>query len=357
MVRRECHARAAIINKRHSSDVSHPTPGRPGVPPPPSTPFARLSPDVVLDAAASVGFEGDGRLLALNSYENRVYQLGCGTRVLVLKFYRPARWSDAQIAEEHTFTQELAAAELPVAAPLAVEGQTLFRYAEFRFAVFPWMRGRPPELDGPDARAMLGRALARIHRIGAVSAFRERPRLTIERLGYAAREAVLASGLVPEGLESRYAQVAERLIARIEEVFRQAGTVGYVRIHGDCHLGNLLWNEHGPVFVDLDDCMSGPRIQDLWMLLSGAPFEQQRQWAELLEGYQQFAEFDFRELRLIEPLRGLRMLHHAAWVAQRWLDPAFPRAFPWFGEARNWESYVTDLAEQSINIEDQPLLQ
>jgi Ser/Thr protein kinase RdoA (MazF antagonist) len=320
-------------------------------------PFARLSPQVVLDAAASVGFDGDGRLLALNSYENRVYQLGVDGGLVVLKFYRPARWSDEQIAEEHEFTAELAAAELPVAAPLAVEGRTLFRFDEFRFAVFTYMRGRPPELDQAEARAMLGRALARLHRIGAVRPFRVRARLSVARLGHAAREAVLASGLVPQGLESRYAQVAELLLAHIEAVFSEVGTLSYVRLHGDCHLGNLLWNEHGPVFVDLDDCLSGPRIQDLWMLLSGASYEQQRQWAELMQGYEQFGDFDFREVRLIEPLRGLRMLHHAAWVAQRWSDPAFPRAFPWFGEARNWESYVTDLAEQSITIENQPLLQ
>lgn len=320
-------------------------------------PFAALSPDVVLDAAASVGFECDGRLLALNSYENRVYQLGTPDGLLILKFYRPGRWSDAQIGEEHSFTVELATAELPVAAPLQVDGRTLFVFDAYRFAVFPWMRGRAPELDQPEARAMLGRALGRMHRIGALASFRVRPQLTPARLGYEARAAVLASGLVPEGLETRYAHTAGALLEQIDALFEEVGPVQRVRIHGDCHLGNLLWNEHGPVFVDLDDCMTGPRIQDLWMLLSGPPHEQQRQWAELLEGYQQFADFDFRELRLIEPLRGLRMLHHAAWVAQRWLDPAFPRAFPWFGEARNWESYVTDLAEQSITIDNQPLLQ
>ncbi len=320
-------------------------------------PFAGLSPEVVLEAAASAGFEADGRLLALNSYENRVYQVGESTRgMLVLKFYRAGRWSDAQIGEEHELTAELAAAELPVAAPLAVDGRTLLRYREFRFAVFPWMRGRAPELDRPEARAMLGRALGRIHRIGAVRPFHERPALTIERLGYAARRAVLASGLLPDGLTERYARASSLLIERIEALMQSVGRVSEVRIHGDCHLGNLLWNEQGPVFVDLDDCMMGPRVQDLWMLLSGAPFEQQRQWEELLGGYQQFADFDFREVRLIEPLRGLRMLHHAGWVAQRWDDPAFPRAFPWFGETRNWESYVTDLLEQSITIENQPLL-
>ncbi len=320
-------------------------------------PFAGLSPEVVLDAAASAGFEADGRLLALNSYENRVYQVGERSRgLLVLKFYRAGRWSDEQIGEEHALTAELAAAELPVAAPVAVDGRTLLRYRDFRFAVFPWMRGRTPELDRPDARAMLGRALGRMHRIGAVAPFRFRPRLTVERLGHAARAAVVASGLLPEGLVERYAEASSLLLTRIEALMQSVGAVSEVRIHGDCHLGNLLWSEQGPVFVDLDDCMTGPRVQDLWMLLSGPPYEQQRQWEELLSGYEQFSDFDFREVRLIEPLRGLRMLHHAGWVAQRWHDPAFPRAFPWFGETRNWESYITDLLEQSITIESQPLL-
>jgi Ser/Thr protein kinase RdoA (MazF antagonist) len=320
-------------------------------------PFADLGPDSVLDAAASVGVEGDGRLLALNSYENRVYQLWTADSAWVLKFYRPARWTDAQIIEEHTFTAELAEAELPVAAPLEVEGQTLFHFQQFRFAVFPWKRGRPPELDAPESRAMLGRALARLHSIGAVHRFAVRPRLTVGRLGIAARETVLASGMLPENLEDRYADAAGALLERIQRSFNATGPTRDTRIHGDCHLGNLLWNENGPVFVDLDDCMTGPRIQDLWMLLSGSADEQQRQWAELLEGYQQFGSLDLYELHLIEPLRALRMLHHAAWVTQRWHDPAFPRAFPWIGEARFWERYIIDLIEQTQAIDDPPLLQ
>jgi Ser/Thr protein kinase RdoA (MazF antagonist) len=319
-------------------------------------PFAGLSPEVVLDAAASVGFESDGRLLALNSYENRVYQVGIAGAILVLKFYRPARWSDAQIGEEHSFSAELAAAELPVAAPLSVDGRTLFRFRAFRFAVFPWMRGRSPDLDMPEARAMLGRALARMHRIGAVRPFRARVRLSAQRLGHDARAAVLSSGLVPSDLHAQYARVSASLLDRIDTAFEQAGSIAETRIHGDCHLGNLLWNEHGPIFVDLDDCVTGPRIQDLWMLLSGSPDEQRRQWEDLLSGYEQFGELDYREVTLIEPLRGLRMLHHAAWVAQRWQDPAFPKAFPWFAEVRNWESYITDLMEQSATIDNQPLL-
>ncbi|HTY49671.1 MAG TPA: serine/threonine protein kinase [Steroidobacteraceae bacterium] len=321
-----------------------------------SRPFASLSPDVVLDAAAAVDIRGDGRLLALNSYENRVYQLGTDDGLIILKFYRRGRWSDAQILEEHIFTRELAQAELPVAAPLSIGGETLFHHGEYRFAAFPWLRGRTPELDAADSRVILGRTLARMHRIGALGAFRHRPALTVERLGHAARRAVLASGLVPQGLIERYARTSAQLLEAVAAAFAAAGPYATVRLHGDCHLGNLLWSAQGPAFVDLDDCMGGPAVQDLWMLLSGSGDDQRRQWAEVLEGYGQFADFDLRQLPLIEPLRALRMLHHAAWVAQRWSDPAFPRAFPWFGEARNWENYITDLADQWSTIQEPPLL-
>ncbi|HXZ60356.1 MAG TPA: serine/threonine protein kinase [Steroidobacteraceae bacterium] len=319
-------------------------------------PFSGLTPEVVLDAAAAAGLDPDGRLFALNSYENRVYQLHGPRGVLVLKFYRPARWSDAQIAEEHEFTAELAAAELPVAAPLVIGGATLARYREFRFAAFPWLRGRAPELDAPEARQLLGRTLARLHQVGARRPFLVRPQISIERLGWQARAQVLKSELLPEALTERYSTVSGALLERVTAGFAAAGSVGAIRLHGDCHLGNLLWNEHGPAFVDLDDCAMGPRIQDLWMMLSGPPAEQQRQWGELLEGYSQFADLDLRELALIEPLRALRMLHHAAWVAHRWNDPAFPRAFPWIGEPRYWEGYLQDLLEQIEAIEDPPLL-
>jgi Ser/Thr protein kinase RdoA (MazF antagonist) len=320
-------------------------------------PFTGLTPDVVLDAAQEFGLEPDGRLFALNSYENRVYQIGAGERLLVLKFYRPARWSDAQIAEEHSFTGELAAAELPVATPLSIAGETLFTFRDFRFAAFPFMRGRAPELDAPEARALLGRSLARLHQIGARRPFKVRPHIGIERLGWQARKQVLASELLPEAMRERYSSVSGMLLERVEAAFDAAQGVQEIRLHGDCHLGNLLWNEHGPVFVDLDDCAMGPRMQDLWMMLSGSPAEQQRQWGELLEGYRQFADFDYLEVTLVEPLRALRMLHHAAWIMHRWSDPAFPRAFPWAGEPRYWEGYVTDLMEQIANIAEPPLLQ
>jgi Ser/Thr protein kinase RdoA (MazF antagonist) len=318
-------------------------------------PFTGLSPDVVLDAAASVGLDVDGRLFALNSYENRVYQLGSSGGNLVLKFYRPERWTDEQIGEEHQFTAEMAAAELPVAAPVTVDGRTLFTYSDFRFAAFPWMRGRAPELDATDARQLLGRSLARVHQIGALKPFHSRPKIGLQRLGIDACNQVLASDLLPDVLRDRYIEISEALLGRVEQAFEQAGPIREIRIHGDCHLGNLLWNEQGPAFVDLDDCATGPRVQDLWMLLAGSRSDQRRQWAELLEGYMQFADFDFREVALIEPLRTLRMLHHAAWVSHRWLDPAFPRAFPWFGEHRYWEGYVGDLREQLETLDDPPL--
>jgi Ser/Thr protein kinase RdoA (MazF antagonist) len=337
-----------MINKTRSRHVTPLSPQE--------TPFAGLSPERVLDAASSAGLDPDGRLFALNSYENRVYQLGGAQGMLVLKFYRPARWSDAQILEEHRFTAELAAAELPVAAPVAIAGETLLRHREFRFAAFPYLRGSAPELDAPGAREILGRALARLHQVGARRPFERRPRIGSERLGVQAQELVLRSPLLPQALREQYERVSGLLLERIERVYGECGDVGQLRLHGDCHLGNLLWCEQGPIFVDLDDCATGPRIQDLWMLLSGPPADQQAQWAALLAGYQQFADFDFRELRLIEPLRSLRMLHHAGWVCQRWPDPAFPRAFPWFGEPRYWEGYIGDLREQLAAIDEPPIL-
>jgi Ser/Thr protein kinase RdoA (MazF antagonist) len=320
-------------------------------------PFEALSPDVVLDAAASVGIEGDGRLLALNSYENRVYQLGTDTGNQVLKFYRAGRWSDAQIAEEHEFTAQMAAAELPVAAPLQIAGRDAVQIPGIPLLRVSLDAGARAGARCRESLTLLGRAIARMHQIGCLQPFAVRPWLTSERLGWQALETVLASELIPAELARRYEEVARELLEAVETVFESAGEVGAIRIHGDCHLGNLLWNERGPVFVDLDDCMMGPRVQDLWMLLSGPPDAQQRQWAEILEGYQQFANFDYREVLLVEALRSLRMLHHAAWVAQRWRDPAFPRAFPWFGERRNWENYILDLLEQSSNMREQPLLQ
>jgi Ser/Thr protein kinase RdoA (MazF antagonist) len=322
-----------------------------------SAPFDALHPGAVFDAAESIGLEPSGRLFALNSYENRVYQLGDERGDLwVLKFYRPARWSDAAIDEEHEFTFELAAADIPVAAPLKRDGLSLFVHGGLRFAAFPYLAGRAPELDDRATLALLGRTLARIHAVGARSSFVHRPALTIERMGVAARKQVLSSGFVPDALAEQYARVSEQVIGRIRQCFDQFGPLPRLRIHGDCHAGNILWRDNGPLFVDLDDCQSGPRVQDLWMFLAGDAASQQSTWAAVMEGYEVFGEFDYGELTLVEALRSLRILHHAAWIAQRWRDPAFPRAFPWFGEARFWERHITDLFEQLAAMDDPPIL-
>jgi Ser/Thr protein kinase RdoA (MazF antagonist) len=320
-------------------------------------PFDALHPGVVFAAAEDIGIAPSGRLFALNSYENRVYQLGDDDGALwVLKFYRPARWSDAAIGEEHAFTFELAAADLPVAAPIRRDGASLFVHDGLRFAAFPWLAGRAPELDRLETLTLLGRTLARIHAIGARRRFEHRPSLTVARFGDEARAQVIESGFVPDGLRSQYARVSEQIIGRVRQCFDDFGPLPRVRIHGDCHGGNILWRETGPLFVDLDDCMSGPRIQDLWMFLAGDAATQQSAWAALMEGYELFGEFDHAELTLVEALRSLRILHHAAWIANRWRDPAFPRAFPWFGEPRFWERHIADLLEQLAEMDDPPIL-
>lgn len=320
-------------------------------------PFDALDPDAVFSAAESIGLVPSGRLFALNSYENRVYQLGDEEGALwVLKFYRPARWSDAQIAEEHDFTFEMAAAELPVAAPLRRDGASLFEHRRLRFAAFPFLAGRAPELDDPATLTLLGRTLARMHSLGARARFRHRPALTLDRFGVRARAQVIKSGFVPETLTEQYARVSEQVIGRIRQSFEAFGPLPGVRIHGDCHAGNILWRATGPVFVDLDDCMAGPRIQDLWMFLAGDAANQQSTWAALMEGYELFGELDFTELTLVESLRSLRILHYASWIAHRWHDPAFPRAFPWFADARFWERHIGDLFEQLAAMDDPPIL-
>lgn len=320
-------------------------------------PFDRLTPIVVAEAAESIGLEPSGRLFALNSYENRVYQLGDEQGGLwVLKFYRPARWSDAQIAEEHEFTFELAEAELPVAAPLRRDGESLFVHEKLRFAAFPYLAGRAPELDQRDTLILLGRTLSRMHALGARRRFEHRVSLDLERMGVRARADVLRSGFVPESLVEQYSRVSDQVIGRVRRSFEQFGRLPLLRIHGDCHAGNILWRENGPLFVDLDDCMSGPRIQDLWMFLSGDAASQQASWAALMEGYELFGEFDYAELTLVESLRSLRILHYAAWIASRWNDPAFPRAFPWFADARFWERHISDLFEQLAAMDDPPIL-
>jgi Ser/Thr protein kinase RdoA (MazF antagonist) len=322
-----------------------------------NVPYAGLLPETVLQLAEAAGLQPDGRLFALNSYENRVYRLGCDDGApVVLKFYRAGRWSDAQILEEHAFAAELAAAEIPVVAPVNLRGSTLFCERGFRLAAFPLRSGAAPELEAPGARELLGRSLARVHACGARRDFRHRPTLGGALLGRRARALVLESPSLPEHCMTRYATLSAALLEAIDAQWRGADDCRLIRVHGDCHLGNILWNDTGPLFVDLDDCMNAPAIQDLWMLLSGSADEQRFQWSEIIGGYEQFASFDYRELQLIEALRAVRMLNHTAWIAERWADPAFPRAFPWFEEPGYWERYLNDLAEQIPLVSAPPLI-
>ncbi len=304
-------------------------------------PYAGLSPDVVLDAVDAAGFEPDGRLLALGSYENRVYQVGIeDAQPLVAKFYRPGRWSDAAIAEEHAFALELVEAELPVVAPLVLDACTLHVHGGFRYALYPRQGGRAPELESADHLAWMGRLLARLHAVGSRGTFRARPTIDVDGFVRDAARAVLASGLLPASLETRYRRLVEALAERLDACIAGIGPVARIRLHGDCHLGNVLWTDAGPHFVDLDDARMGPVVQDLWMLAqSPAALD------NLLEGYAEFRDFDPREFALVAPLRIMRQVHWAGWVAARWPDPAFPLAFPQVGEVRWWEQHCNDLGD------------
>ena len=321
-------------------------------------PFQDLTPDRIMDAVESTGMRCDGRLTALNSFENRVYQIGIEDAApVVAKFYRPRRWSDAAIGEEHAFCAELAAAEIPVVAPLALAaGRTLATAHGFRFALFPKRPGRAPELDDEDTIEWLGRFIARIHAVGAGTRFARRPRIGVESYGEASLALLLKRDLVPAELRAAYASAANHALERVRARYADAGAVQEIRLHADCHAGNILWTPDGPHFVDLDDCRMGPAIQDLWMLLSGDRAAMERQLAAVVRGYRLFRDFDVRELWLIEPLRTLRIIHHSAWLAERWHDPAFPIAFPWFGTERYWQDQILALKEQLAAMDEQPLM-
>jgi Ser/Thr protein kinase RdoA (MazF antagonist) len=320
------------------------------------TPFASLDPDTVLDAVESLGFACDGRMLALNSYENRVYQIGLESGVpLVAKFYRPGRWSDEAILEEHAFSCQLAGAEIPVVPPMLQNELTLHNFAGHRFAVFERKGGRWPELDDPDTRKWIGRFLGRIHLLGAAGSYMHRPLISIQEFGDDARDTLLDGGWIPKHLQEAYDSVSGDLLDAVDRRMDEAGEVEIIRLHGDCHPGNILWTDQGPHFVDLDDSRMGPAVQDLWMLLSGDRKEMGIQLADLLEGYTEFAQFDARQLGLIEALRSLRMIHYAAWLARRWNDPAFPLAFTWFNTTRYWEDHVLSLREQLADMQEAPL--
>ncbi|GAB4062619.1 serine/threonine protein kinase [Uliginosibacterium sediminicola] len=318
-------------------------------------PFSQLMPDALLDAIDSLGVRTDGRLHALNSFENRVYQVGIeDAPALIAKFYRPGRWSDAAILEEHAFTQQLAAAEIPVAAPLNFGGQSLHSHGEFRFALYPRMRGRAPELGDLDTLRWMGRFIARSHLVGEQQDYRVRQTFSVERFGSEALQWIAAQDLLPADIRDAWLGTAERALQGVKALFAQTGAVQQLRIHGDCHAGNVLWDE-GPCFVDFDDSCMGPAVQDLWLLLAGERDTRALQLGAVLRGYRQFRDFDLRELQLIEALRTLRLIHYAAWIGRRWLDPAFPRAFPWFGSQRYWQDRILELKEQIAAMEEEPL--
>jgi Ser/Thr protein kinase RdoA (MazF antagonist) len=320
-------------------------------------PYDNLTPDVTLAAVESVGFITDGRILALNSYENRVYQVGVeeGPPV-VAKFYRPGRWTREAIVEEHGFAWQCTEADVPVVPPLRRAGETLFKHAGFQFAVYERHGGHWPEFNRREEREWMGRFMGRLHMVGKREEFVHRPVLGVEQMGEGAAAYLLKGRWIPEHLRAAYAAVTEDLVDRVYEWTERAGELNLLRLHGDCHPGNVLWTDEGPHFVDLDDCMMGPAVQDLWMLLSGTRSEMAQQLSDMLTGYAQFAQFDRRELMLIESLRSLRMINYSAWLARRWEDPAFPRAFPWFAEPRYWEGHILSLKEQLAAVAEGPLV-
>jgi Ser/Thr protein kinase RdoA (MazF antagonist) len=319
-------------------------------------PFQTLTPGFIMDAVESQGYLCDCRTLALNSYENRVYQIGIeGENPLVAKFYRPGRWTDAQILEEHRFCFELTEHELPVVAPLENDhGESLFHFGGFRFALYPRRGGHAPELDNLDNLLILGRLMGRIHGIGALRAFEARPRLDCRTFGHEA-VALVSERYVPSEFKSHYDALTRDLLQGIEEIMARMEQVRFIRTHGDCHAGNILWRDGGPHFVDFDDARMAPAVQDLWMMLSGDRAGKTAQLAEILEGYAEFNDFDPRELQLVEALRSLRILHFTAWLAQRWEDPAFPPSFPWFNTPRYWGDHILELREQIAALQEPSL--
>ena len=320
-------------------------------------PFATLSPDLILDAIDSIGIETDGRLLALNSYENRVYQVGVQDAApIVAKFYRPHRWTDEQILEEHAFVQSLFEAEIPAVPANKISGNTLFAYQGFRFSLFDKRGGRAPELDQKGVLAWIGRFIGRMHSVGAMQNFQHRPRLDVATFGEMPSQYLLNSDFIPPELKEVYRGVVAQALDGVRRCDDRAGSVDLIRLHGDCHMGNLLWTDEGPHFVDFDDSRMGPAIQDLWMMLSGAPEEMKQQLNEILLGYEDFYDFNPQELHLVEALRTLRLIHYSAWIASRWDDPAFKAAFTWFNTQQYWQDRILELREQIAAMDEPPLM-
>jgi len=318
------------------------------------TPYATLGPETILEAMESIHLHPNGGLLALNSYENRVYQVEMEDgSFMVTKFYRPERWTSACIMEEHAFTMELVEAEISVVAPMLVDGESLFEYQDFLFAVYPRQGGHPPNLENESDLEVLARTIGRMHAVGASATFEHRAALTAQRLGHDSRNYLLEHTFVPPDIEEAYATLTTHLLERIDPAMQGLPAI---RIHGDCHMGNVLWRVDTPHFVDFDDCVMGPPIQDLWMLLSGERAEQTQQLNTILDAYTTFYDFEPRTLAAIEALRTLRIMHHAAWIARRWQDPAFPIAFPWFESPRFWSDHLLELREQMALLDEPPLM-
>lgn len=319
--------------------------------------FRNLGPDDILDAVESIGYLCDGRFLALNSYENRVYQVGIeDTSPLVAKFYRPNRWTDECIIEEHQFAFELADAEIPVVEPLRNEdGESLFHHKDFRFALFANKGGRALEIDNLDHLYHIGRFMGRIHAVGKTKKFIHRPELTVQSYLLEAKDFLLQNNFIPRDLVTAYTTLTDHLAEQVRWCFERAGRFEVLRLHCDCHPGNILVRQNQMHIVDLDDARTGPAVQDLWMFLSGEHIDQRRALSELLEGYSEFCEFDSNELHLIEALRTLRLVYYHAWLARRWDDPAFPPAFPWFNDQNCWERHILTLREQASMMNEPAL--
>lgn len=317
-----------------------------------SHPYDRLSPDTILNAVDSQGFESDGSYTALNSYENRVLQIGLNDAApVVTKFYRPQRWSDQAILEDHQFSLTLKTAEIPVVAPLQnSKKETLFEFEGFRFAVFPKQGGRTPNLENRENLSWIGRFLGRIHQVSKHMPFQHRQNLFADSVTENNTDWILNSPFIPPEYRSIYQAMTSALIEKITDAFNRVAPK-MISIHGDVHAGNILWTEEGPHFVDMDDCQTGPAVQDFWMLLSGDEAEMAQQLSSIIQGYSVFCDFDLRELQLIEALRSMRLINYTVWLAKRWDDPAFIKAFTWFDTHAYWHEHVTILEQQLARFE------
>ncbi len=319
--------------------------------------YSQLGPDTIVNAIDSLGYISDRRVLALNSYENRVYQVGIEDELpLIAKFYRPARWTDEMIREEHQFTLELAEADLPIVAPMTIDNETIFNFEGYRFSLYRRFGGYAPELDNSDHLLQLGRILAQLHNIGETKSFIERPAISIEDFVTKPIKYILENNFIPMDLETAYTTLTDDLIPRINSCFEKAGTYKSLRLHGDCHQGNILTRDDKFYIVDFDDSRTGPAVQDIWMFLSGDRQYMTARLNDFMEGYTEFRDFSARELHLVEALRTLRLIHYAAWLAQRWEDPAFPIAFPFFNSQHYWEDHILSLREQAALMQEEPLV-